>query len=210
MGTENKDPRPQDPRPAEAGTPATPEAGVLKKQEKERLEREISSALEGLRGSLSREQVTALLEKLANAQARRGLESLKADLEKERTLAGENVSDESRATILKLIADVQKATQLDINELRLEVRRVNPSPHWEPLPEIYPTNRVAAVRKLGESPLARNIVLDVAGIVAGALDSAAATIKLLLTMIADLFLLPRDVVRAIRGKGGKGASETEK
>lgn len=204
MGAENKDPKPQDPRPTEASKSlAGAEAGVLKKQEKERLERDIASALEGLRGSLSREQVAALIEKLANAQARRGLESLKNDLENERTLAGENVSDESRAAILKLIADVQKATQLDISELRLEVRRVNPSPHWEPLPSIYPTNAIPAVRKLGESRLSRNIILDVAGVVAGTLDSAAATVKLLLTMIADFFLLPRDLLRALRSRNGK-------
>ena len=195
MTDDRHEPRPQD----------APQAGpgALKQQEKERLEREISGALENLRGSLSREQVAALMEKLASARTRQGLDALRADLDGEKTLAGEGMSDEARAAVLRLINDVQRATQMDISELRLEVRRVHPSPHWEPLPEIYPTNKVALVRKLGESPLGKNLIFDVAGAVAGTLDSAAAVIKLLLAMIQDVFLLPRDVARAWKNRKRK-------
>lgn len=195
-------------KPLEAGQPAGP--GELKKQEKERLEREISGSLEHLRGSLSRDQIAALIEKLAVAQARRDLEALKNDLENEPTLAGENMSDEARTAIVQLINDIQKATQLDIRELKLEVRHLNPSPHWEPLEHIYPTNKIKALQKLGESPLAKNIIIDVAGIVAGTLDSAAAVMKLLMTMIVDVFLLPRDLVRTLRKHTKKTGSDPQK
>lgn len=180
--------------------PTEREAGILKqKEEKEKLELDISRSLEGLKNSLSQGQVVELMSKLRGKEAREGLKHLKDELEREKTLGGEKVDDDARAALLKLISDAQKAVKEGVRELRLEVRTVNPSPHWEPLPHIYPTNAIPGVRKMEDAPLGKNLVVDVAALVAGTLDSLTAVAKVVAYLLWDLFRLPLDLVGKMGG-----------
>jgi len=65
---------------------------------------------------------------------------------------------------------------------------------------IYLSSKFPWIKKLEDSKLGENIVIDLAGITIGALDSAHAIVKFLLILLGDLVMLPKHVLNEIQKK----------
>ena len=168
-------------------------AGQLKSTEKQKLEQSISSELQRLKGMLGAKEMQHLMQRLETSQ---WLDELKDELEHEWSLGSLEITDEAVQALLQLIETVRTATQLDINELKVQIDTLNASPNWEPKQEIYVTNKMAGIAKLEKSPLGKNIIIDMAGIVVGGVvDSGLAILKLLMTLVTDVFRLPGDIIK---------------
>jgi len=172
------------------------EAGILKEKEKKDLEDKIVDTLKKLNSGLTKKEIMSLFNKI---EASKWLEWLKKDLQKEIKIWGKEIPEEILRSILDLINESKEITLKWIEELKIELGKVlNESKEYEIDTQVYLTSKFKFIKKLEESELWKNIILDIAGVTVWALDSAQAIFKLLLWLIKDLLLLPRDIARKIK------------
>ncbi len=183
------------PTPEIQKNPPLEQAGVLKEKDKLDLESRITETLKRLNGKLTKKDIDSLLSRIETTHS---LEGMRKELVKEKKLDNVEISDELLQSILDLIGESREVAKSHIEELKLELSRLNPSPEYTIDNKVYLTNKFPWIKKLEESPLGKNIVLDIAGIAVGALDSAQAILKLLLWLLTDLIKLPGDVVKLIK------------
>ena len=85
-----------------------------------------------------------------------------------------------------------------LQELKLEISRLNVSKEYTVDKAIYLSSKFPWIRKLEDSKLGENIIIDLAGMGVGALDSAHAIVKFLLTLLGDLVMLPKHILDEVR------------
>jgi hypothetical protein len=175
--------------------------GILKDKEKREIETELIDTLKTMSRKLTKKDIDSLLSRV---EVGKGLEGLRQALQKEKKLDSVEFSDETLQTILDLIRESksieQELTKNNIEELRLEISKLNPSAEYEIDKQIYLTNRFPWIKRFENSELGKNIIIDIAGIAVGALDSAQAIFKFLLRLLVDLVKLPVDVVKELSHK----------
>lgn len=172
------------------------EAGILKEKEKKDLEDKIVDTLKKLNSGLTKKEIMSLFNKI---EASKWLDWLKKELQKEIKIWWKEIPEEILRSILDLIKESKEITLKWIEELKIELGKVlNESKEYEIDTEVYLSSKFKFIKKLEESELWKNIILDIAGVTVWALDSAQAIFKLLLWLIKDLLLLPRDVARKIK------------
>lgn len=173
-----------------------PEAGILKEKDQKDLEERIVETLKRLNSKLTRKEIMALFSKVETSK---WLEWLKYELEKEVKIWWSEISDEVLKMILDLINESKEVTSKWIEELKIEIWKVlNESKEYEIDANVYLSSKFSFIKKLEESELWKNIILDITGITVWALDSAQAIFKLLLWLIKDLIMLPRDIVKSLK------------
>ena len=128
------------------------------------------------------------------------LEKRITELEKEKKLEWTNISDEVLQDILNLFREVEQIAESGLKELTLELSRLNESKEYTIDKSVYLSSRFPWIKKLEESKLGENILIDIAGIGVGALDSVHAILRFLLTLIGDLVMLPKHIVQEIQKK----------
>ena len=172
------------------------EAGILKEKEKKDLEDKIVDTLKKLNSGLTKKEIMSLFNKI---EASKWLEWLKKDLQKEIKIWWKEIPEEILRSILDLIKESKEITLKWIEELKIELGKVlNESKEYEIDTKVYLSSKFKFIKKLEESELWKNIIIDIAGVSIWALDSAEAIFKLLLWLIKDLLLLPRDIARKIK------------
>ncbi len=179
--------------------PISPEqqAGILKDKEKTDLENQIVSTLKSLNSHMTKKEILALIHRI---EVGKGLEGLRAELQKEKKLEGAEISDEVLQDIMSLFREVEQIVESGLKELKLELRNLNESKEYTIDKMAYLTSRFPWIKKLEESKLGDNIIIDLAGIGIGVLDSAHAILKFLLMLIEDLVMLPKQIVDEVRKK----------
>ena len=187
---------PKDDRPSESDqSRKLPEvsvnAGILKEKERETIEAEIVEKLGGITKHLTRAEIGRLAERIKTADS---IESLKNTLRQEERLEKSELSDEVVHDLFALIEEIRKVVKLSLDELRINIGKIDPEREFSVESAIYPSHHMEWVKRLEKSELGENIILDIAGITVGALDSVQAILKLLLLLITDIFLLPRDLM----------------
>lgn len=173
------------------------EVGVLKKKEKEELENKIIESLKKLNSNLTKKEILALMN---SVEVWKGLDWLRKMLEKDKKLWDKEISDDALRAILDLIKEVKEITLHWIEELKLELNYLNESKEYAVDKKIYFSSKFSWIKKIEESPLWKNIIIDITWITIWTIDSATAIFKILLWFIKDLFLLPRDVIRKLKIK----------
>lgn len=173
-------------------------AGILKDKEKLEIETELIDTLKTMSQRLTKKDINSLLSRV---EVGKGLEGLRQELQKEKKLDSVEFSDETLQTILDLIRESksieQELTKNNIDELKLEISKLNPSIEYEIDKQAYLTNRFPWIKRFENSELGKNIVIDIAGIAVWALDSAQAIFKFLLRLLVDLAKLPIDIVKEL-------------
>ena len=101
---------------------------------------------------------------------------------------------------MNLFREVEQVAESGLKELKLELSRLNESKEYTLDKAIYLTSKFPWIKKLEQSKLGENILIDLAGIGVGAIDSVHAILKFLLTLIGDLVLLPKHIVDEVRKK----------
>ncbi|MFA6090694.1 MAG: hypothetical protein WC774_02865 [Candidatus Gracilibacteria bacterium] len=179
--------------------PVSPEqqAGVLKDKEKTDLENQIVSTLKSLNSHMTKKEILALIHRI---EVGKGLEGLQSELQKEKKLEGADISDEVLQDILSLFREVEQLVVSGLKELKLELSNLNESKEYTIDKVAYLTARFPWIKKLEESKLGENIIIDLAGIGVGALDSAHAILKFLLILLGDLVMLPKHIIDEVRKK----------
>ncbi|MDD2565960.1 MAG: hypothetical protein PHZ26_05035 [Candidatus Gracilibacteria bacterium] len=170
-------------------------AGIFKEKDKLDLESRIVDTLKKLNGKLTKKEIMELFHRV---EVGKGLDGLKKELEKEVKLGGKEISDEVLKAILDLIKESTELAHKGIEELKLELNKLNISKIYDIDKKVYFSNKYPWIKKLENSELGENILKDIAGIGVGVSDSAVAIFKLLLELVKDLIMLPRDLI-----KGGK-------
>lgn len=170
-------------------------SGILKEKEKKDLEDRIVDTMKNLNGKLTRKEIKELFNKI---EASKNLDWLKKELEKEKKLWWKEISEDVLKSILELIKESKELAQKWIEELKIELNKLNESKFYEIDKKVYFSNRFPWVKKLEESELGKNIILDIAWIGVGLIDSAVAIFKLLLELIKDLVMLPRDIMKMVK------------
>ena len=171
------------------------------------LEGEIASTLKRLSLNLTAHDIRELMHRVEVSQS---LESLKQELSERHRGERPDITDEAAQAILDLIRDARRTVETGLQELRIDLAGLNPTRWREIDPSTYPTSRFAWVKRLEESPLGQNIIIDLAGITVGAVDSIAAVVSLLLTIVLDIFLLPRDIMKDALQPDRTSSSEKNK
>jgi len=87
---------------------------------------------------------------------------LKKELEKEVKLGGKEISDDVLKAILELIKESKELAHKGIEELKLELNKLNESKAYEIDKNVYFSNKFPWIKKFEESELGKNIVLDIA------------------------------------------------
>ena len=95
---------------------------------------------------------------------------------------------------------MEQVAEFGLQELKLELGRLNESKEYTVDTAIYLSSKFPWIKKLEESKLGDNIVIDVAGIAVGALDSVHAILKFLLALLGDLVMLPKQIIAEIQKK----------
>jgi hypothetical protein len=174
-------------------------SGIFKEKEKREVESEILDTLRTMSQKLTKKDIDGLLSRV---EVGKGLDGLRVELQKEKKLDTTEFSDETLQAILDLIRESrtleQQLTKSNIEELKLKVGKLNPSLEYEIDKQVYLTNRFPWIKRFEDSELGKNIIIDIAGITVGALDSAQAIFKFLLRLLVDIFKLPVDVVKEIK------------
>lgn len=168
---------------------------VFKEKEKKELEDRIVETLKGLNWKLTRKEIVELFQRV---EVSKWLDWLKKELEKEKTLWWKEISDELLKSILDLIKESKEITQKWIEELKIELGKLNESKVYEIDKQVYLSNRFPWIKKLENSELGKNIVIDIAGIIVGIGDSAVSVFKFLLGLVMDFVKLPFDVYKHIK------------
>lgn len=198
MGESKRDDVPERPQ----GTNLPPsEAGILKEREKRDLEGRIVETMRSLGSKLTRKEIIALAQRV---EVSKGLDGLKRELESDPKIAKE-IPEETLKEFMDLIRNARELAESGLEELKLEIGKTNPTRYYDIDKSAYFSSRFPWVKRMEESELGENLVIDVAGFLTGALDSAVGAAKLLLLLIRDFFLLPVDAYRHYgAGKSGKG------
>lgn len=95
---------------------------------------------------------------------------------------------------------MEQVAGFGLQELKLELSRLNESKEYTVDKAMYLSSKFPWIKKLEESKLGDNIVIDIAGIAVGTLDSVHAILKFLLTLLGDLVMLPKQIITEIRKK----------
>lgn len=170
-------------------------AGIFKEKDKLDLESRIVDTLKKLNGKLTKKEIMELFHRV---EVGKWLDWLKKELEKEVKLGWKEISDEVLKAILDLIKESTELAHKWIEELKLELNKLNISKIYDIDKKVYFSNKYPWIKKLENSELGENILKDIAGIGVWVSDSAVAIFKLLLELVKDLIMLPRDLI-----KGGK-------
>lgn len=165
-------------------------AGIFKEKEKNDLENRIVDTLRSINSHMTKKEILALINRIETGK---GLEGLRAELGKEKKLEGAKISDEALQDILNLFREIEQVAESGLKELRLEIGRLNESKEYVVDKAIYLSSRFPWIKKLEDSKLGENIIIDLAGIGVGALDSVHAIIKFLLMLVGDLVMLPKHI-----------------
>jgi len=170
-------------------------AGVLKEKDKTDLENRLTETLKNLNSRLTKKEILSLIHRI---EVGKGLEWLRSELEKEKKLEGTKISDELLQDILNLFREVEQIAESGLKELKLELSALNESKEYTVDKAIYLTNRFPWIKRLEQSKLGENIIIDLAGIATGSIDSIHAILKFLLTLLEDVILLPKQIVEEMR------------
>ncbi len=157
-----------------------------------RLEEEIGTTLRRLSIHFTAKEIHELMHRVEASQS---LDSLRQELSIRRT--GEQqteISDEAIQTVLDLIREAREMVDSGLRELRIDVASLNPTRWREIDPSVYPTSRYLWTQKLENSPLGKNILIDIAGVTVGIVDSVIALVQILLTIVLDVVRLPWDIM----------------
>ncbi|MDD2891796.1 MAG: hypothetical protein PHQ95_02420 [Candidatus Gracilibacteria bacterium] len=177
--------------------PIEQQVGILKDKEKRDLENQIVDTLKSLNSHMTKKEILALIHRI---EAGKGLEGLRSELSKEKKLEDAEISDEALQDILKLFREIEQVAGSELKELKLELSRLNESKEYTIDKAMYLSSKFPWIKKLEDSKLGKNIVIDIAGITVGALDSAHAIVKFLLTLLGDLVMLPKHIADEVRKK----------
>lgn len=176
----------------------TPEnAGILKEKDKVDLENRIVETLRRLNGKLTKKEIMELFHKI---EVTKWLDWLKNELEKEVKIGWNEIWEDVLKDLLDLIKEAKELTQKWIEELRIELSRINESKTYEIDKTVYLSSKFSWIKKLEESKLGENIILDLSWIAVWILDSAEAVFKILLWLIRDLIMLPADIIKSSKNK----------
>lgn len=175
--------------------PVEQQAGILKDKEKTDLENQIVDTLKSLNSHMTKKEILALIQRI---EVGKGLEGLRTELSKEKKLEDADISDEALQDILNLFHEIEKVAESGLKELKLELSRLNASAEYTIDKAIYLSSKFPWIKKLEDSKLGDNIIIDLAGIGVGALDSVHAIVKFLLTLLGDLVMLPKHIIDEVR------------
>lgn len=168
-------------------------AGILKEKDKTDLESRIVDTLKKLNGKLTKKEIMELFHRI---DVGKWLDWLKKELEKEVKLGWKEISDDVLKAVLDLIKESKELAHKWIEELKLELNKLNVSNIYDIDKKVYFSNKYPWIKKLEDSELGKNIILDITWIWVGLWDSAVAIFKFLLELIKDLVMLPRDLMRS--------------
>jgi hypothetical protein len=186
----------KDSAPEQPKKPRVPEAGVLKEKEKKDLETRIVDTMRNLGSKLTKKEILALASKI---EVSKGLDELKKNLESEGGI-GKEIPEEALRAVMDLVRGARELAESGLAELKLEISKTAIGKDYEIDLSTYFSHRFPWIKRLEESELGENVVIDVAGFLVGSVDSAVAAAKLLLLLVRDLFLLPAHAVRHYRSK----------
>lgn len=170
---------------------------VLKKKDQEDLENRITDTLKNLNSKLTKKQIIELLSKI---EVSKWLDWLKEELGKNEILGWTEISDDVLKNIMDLIQESREIASKNIEELKLELSKINISKEYSIDQKAYITNKFPWIKKLDDSELGKNIIIDLAWITVWAIDSVTAVFKFLLWLIKDIFLLPKDLINSTKSK----------
>lgn len=185
----------KDPSEKVVKNPSIEQAGIFKNKEKTDLENQIVDTLKSLNSHMTKKEILALIHRI---EVGKGLEGLRSELSKEKKLEDANISDEALQDILNLFHEVERVAESGLQELRLELGRLNASLEYDVDRGVYLTSNLPWIKKFEDSKLGENLIIDLAGIGVGALDSVHAIVKFLLTLLGDLVMLPKHILDEVR------------
>lgn len=165
---------------------------ILKEKEKVDLENRIVETLRKLNGKLTKKEIMELFHKI---EVSKWLDWLKKDLEKEIKIGWKEISEDVLKDLIDLIKEAKELTQKWIEELKIELNKLNESKNYEIDKSVYLSSKFSWIKKLEDSELGKNIILDLSWIAVWLVDSAEAIFKILLWLIKDLIMLPSDLVK---------------
>lgn len=176
---------------------AKPTSGILSETEKKKdLESRLSDTLRKLGSRMTRKEIRELASRI---EVSKGLEWLKSELEKGESVF-ENLSEETLTEVLALIKEIKEAAESGLKELKIELTKINPTIDWEADKSMHFSDRFEFVKKLEQSELGKNIILDLEWFAIGALDSGVAILKMIMELIKDIFKLPKHVYEHYKTK----------
>lgn len=193
MSEQKRDFTPSEPKKIEQQA----NTGILKDKEKKDLEDQIVDTLRNLNSHLTKKEIVALMNRI---EISKGLEGLRSELQKEKKLENADLSDEALQDIMQLFREVEQVVSSGLEELKLELTKLNKSTEYDVDKLVYLTSRIPWIKRLEESKLGENIILDIAAIAVGAIDSAHAVLKIVLALLQDLFLLPKHAIAHLKQK----------
>lgn len=159
-------------------------AGILKEKEKKDLESRIVDTLKSLNWKLTKKEIMELFHRI---EVWHGLDWLKKELEKEKKLWWKEISEEILKSIMDLIKEANEIAHKWIEELKIELWKVNESKEYEIKKMAYLSEKFPWIKKFEDSELWKNVIIDVIWVAIWLADSAEAIFKLLLEMVQDLF-----------------------
>ncbi|PIZ01345.1 hypothetical protein COY60_04040, partial [Candidatus Gracilibacteria bacterium CG_4_10_14_0_8_um_filter_38_28] len=109
-------------------------AGILKNKEKTDLENQIVDTLKSLNSHMTKKEILALIHRI---EVGKGLEGLRGELEKEKKLEGAKISDEALQDIMNLFREIERVAESGLQELKLEISRLNVSKEYTVDKAIY-------------------------------------------------------------------------
>lgn len=147
---------------------------------------------------MTKKEILALIHRI---EVGKGLEGLRAELSKEKSLSGKEISDEALQDILNLFHEIEKVAESGIRELKLELNRLNISKEYTVDSAMYLSSRFPWIKKFEDSKLGDNIIIDLAGIGVGAVDSVYVIVQFLITLLGDIIMLPKHILDEVQKKG---------
>lgn len=170
-------------------------SGAFKKRSNELLEQEVLQTLKKLSINVTEKDIKTLLQ---TVQTSTDLDGLREELK--HLQEGAEIADDILQEVNNLLAEIRNITESGLNELRLNVEslqmgRLQPYLEQEVLKGTYFSDKFPGIStKLENSPLWKNLVIDIAGLAVGMIDSVMAILTVLLALVVDLFMLPKDLM----------------
>lgn len=171
--------------------------GIFNEKDKNDLENQIINTLRSLNNHITKKEILALIHRI---EVGKGLDWLRAELSKEKNLSGIEISEDALQDIMNLFREIEKVTESGIRELKLELGRLNISKEYTVNNAIYLSSRFPWIKKLEDSKLGTNIIIDIAWIWVGAVDSIHVLLTFFLTLIGDLIMLPKHIIQEVQKK----------
>ena len=184
-----------EPNPKE-NIPKKPEpvSGVLAEEDRKKLERSVLERFKRLGSRLTKKEINSLISQIETAG---NLEALK---EKISGVSKEKSDELLLSEILDLAKEIRESALAGIEELRMDVGNLLKTEELVLKKGTFPSERFAFVKRLEKSELGTDIVLDIVGLGVGLIDSLVASIRLILILIRDFFLLPKDLYDTLSRK----------